>query len=95
MEEQKYIKIYNPTEQLVKINYKGSNEELEPNESKIITAELAAHWFRIHGFLELAPVKVLTEKEEKVLDPVVVEEEPEIKQDEKKTEVKKTNSKKK
>ena len=87
MEEQKYIKIYNPTEQLVKINYKGSNETLEPNQDKIVTVELATHWFRIHGFLELAPVKVQTEKET-VIEPVIVQEEN-------KKEIKKTNSKKK
>jgi len=95
MEEKKYIKIYNPTKQLVKINYKGRNESLEPSESKVLDSAIAMHWFRIHGFLEIALVdKPSVEKEipievVKETIEVVKEVKPEVK------EIKKVTNKKK
>lgn len=68
-----YKTIKNPTDSVVKINYRGSEYELAPGQVESFPADLVSHWVSIHGFL------VYTTAEESVqVEPSeeVVEEEP-------------------
>lgn len=74
------MKIKNPLDKDLNLNYKGTNYVLEAGVSKDFEPEVAAHWVHIYGFLSIVKA---TDKEK----DVVVEE---VKEIEKKAAPKKT-----